>query len=471
MIRTLCLKILRILAGILILGVIFAIVTLGIIEIHFPGTSLNQIIFHAIYLDSSFLATYPRLIFLVLAFTTVLTYLTLKKPYLGIPLLAVAAWVLFTYQPVHVSEIKEDKPISLLRQLWLSTQTTSIYRHLAPTPTITLPQHPKNLILIFAESMEKNYTDSSFGVNLIPHLSSLAAQNTTIAGYRSINGTNWTLASQVATFCGVPLRVQLRDKLGPKTQHFLPNAVCVPDLLSQAGYYTVFAGGTYLPFVGTDVFVREHHFNELWGRDELIAQHFATQNDIGLEEFGVNDSALFQFAKQKLQELAVRKQPFFIALTTLDTHFPHGYVQSFCNKTYNDTRDAIKCSDKILYDFISWCQQQPFFKDTVLVVLGDHLMMSSSDIHELLGKNTRREPYNLIIAPGIPLPKHLDRLYSQMDWAPTLLDLLGLTSAHKLGLGTSLLREDKTWVEQVGPDAFEQELIKNSPQYKHLLGL
>ena len=124
-----------------------------------------------------------------------------------------------------------------------------------------------------------------------------------------------------------------------------------------------------------------------------------------------------------------------------------------------------------MYDFISWCQQQPFFKDTVLVVLGDHLMMSSSDIHELLGKNTRREPYNLIIAPGIPLPKHLDRLYSQMDWAPTLLDLLGLTSAHKLGLGTSLLREDKTWVEQVGPDAFEQELIKNSPQYKHLLGL
>lgn len=374
---------------------------------------------------------------------------------------------------MQVSKLNGEKPIPFWIQLQLSLEETKVYDQFYVTPLLErpLPKKPKNIILIFAESMEKTFADRAYwGENLIPYLTRLGNRYTTVEGYNHINGTNWTLASQVAVFCGVPFKTQFRDRLGVQTDSFMPNAVCVPDLLKRAGYKTVFAKGAYKEFVGTDSFAREHHFDEIWGRDELIEHGYASAQDIGLSQWGINDKVFFEFARKKLTELSRNDDPFFLSLTTLDTHFPNGYLNEGCFQKYGDIRDAIMCSDKIIFDFVEWCRQQPFFENTVIFIIGDHLMMEADEINQDLALYPNRKTYNVIIGRKSIYPYVIQKPFAQFDWGPTILDVAEVPVVDgKLGLGVSLLRQEKTLLERYGYNQLDAEMIKSSPRYQRLL--
>lgn len=440
-----------------------------IIEHYFPDTTFNQMFFHALYIDGEQLSFYYTEIAGVFFISLLAAVIMYKWP------LTVLLFALFFYhnfnQPIKVSDIEVDKKISLPKQIFLSLQWSSIYNKYYKISRLQKPQKPKNIILIFAESMEDNFADKKYwGENLIPYLSELKKEGLSFKGYKSVNGTNWTIASNVATFCGVPIRTHLRDRLGPQTEKFLPNAECLPDMLHKVGYHNVFSTGTYISFVGTDMFVREHHFNEIYGRDELIKENFASDDDIGLEEYGVNDTAMFEFARKKISDLVRQDEPFFISIQTLDTHFPSGYVHPSCEIKYGDTRDAIKCSDKIIYDFVKWCQNQDFYTDTAIIIVGDHLMMSASDIADKSEAYSDREIYNLILEQNIK-PQVIYKPYSMFDWSATIADKAGIISSPYLGLGVSLLRNDETLAERLGAQKLEEEVLKNSGKYNELLGI
>lgn len=449
---------------------LMTLVLLGLLctAYYFPNVTFNQIVFHVLYLDSAQLAFWQVQIAGVLLLSLIGTIIVYKKRFAVVLLILVFLTTCFMFR---VSDIKEDKPISLAKQIYLSMQTSDIYEKYYQTPESRVPENKKNVIVIFAESMEDSFADEKYwGENLIPNLSKLKKEGISFKGYYSLNGTNWTLASNVSTFCGVPLRMQLRDKLGLETKQFIPNAKCLPDLTHELGYYNVFVTSTYLSFVGTDVFVSEHHFDEIYGNDEIIAEGDATFNDVGLESFGLNDVKLFEFARHKIRKLAQKDMPFLMSIQTLDTHFPSGWVHPSCKVKYGDTRDAIKCSDKIIYDFIRWCQKQDFWKNTVLIVVGDHLMMTSSDIAKLSEVYPNREIYNVILEEGVR-EKIIFKPYSMTDWSATIADKAGFVKDGKFGLGVSLLKNKETLTEKLGAQKFEEEVLKNSSVYNRLLGI
>ena len=447
----------------------FALLAVLFAKHFFPDATLNQMVFHALYIDAEQLSYYYLEIagsFFVSLLIAVLVY---KRIYF---LLAVAALAYYVSGiPTKVSDIEVDKKISLSKQLMLSLEWSRLYEKYYTIPELKDNGIKKNVIFIFAESIEDNFSDANYwGENLIPMLSKLKGEGISFSGYFPVNGTNWTLASNVSVFCGVPIRTQLRDRLGPQTQKFLPGAVCLPDLLHQSGYYNVFVKGAYITFVGTDVFIKEHNFDEIWGRDEIIEQNYAQKEDIGLEEYGISDVKLFEFTKQKITELAETDKPFFISVQTLDTHFPHGYVQPSCEVKYGDSRDAVKCSDKMIYDFVKWCQEQDFYDNTLIFVVGDHLMMSASDIAKLSEAYPKREIYNVVLTKDIK-PQSIYKPYSMFDWSAAVADKAGIIKENRLGLGVSLFGNEPTLVQQMGGYRLEEEVLKNSLKYNFLLGI
>lgn len=441
-------------------------------QLYFGGVSLNQLLFHITFLDMQQIAQRWLSLCLIFIFTICATFLIRQKIRITITFIFLFCGFVGCY-PMRVSHLNEETPVPFWTQLYLSFQETSLYdkNYVVPELEQPLPKKSKNIIIIFAESMEKTFGDRAYwGENLIPYLTRLGNRYTTVEGYEHVNGTNWTLASQVAVFCGVPFKTELRDKLDTQTEGFIPGAVCMSDLLKQAGYRTVFAKGAYKEFVGTDVFVTEHHFDEVWGRDELIASGYATEADIGLTAFGVNDRTFFAFARQKVTELSKRAEPFFLSLTTLDTHFPKGYVNTGCVEKYHDIRDAVICSDKIIFDFVEWCRRQPFFKDTVIFVLGDHLMMEANDVNKDLALYPNRRAYNVIINQDMGYPHVIRKPFAQFDWGATILDAANIpTVGRQLGLGVSLLSDTPTLVERYGFPALDVEMIKSSKRYRRLL--
>ena len=321
-------------------------------------------------------------------------------------------------------------------------------------------KHPKNLIVIFTESMEQTFADSNLLKDNL--LSNLMQQNgTSILGQTELSETSWTYAGMVATLCGIT------DKVYIPPRGLSENIVCISDVLQQNGYNLHFIKGTPLKFSGTGYFLQNHSFENVYGIDEL--PQLSDENIYEIKFIGrtLEDSVMLDIFKKQIKQLAEQPAPFMAVALTANTHPYHGHTEKQCSHKYNDMRDSISCVDSILASFAEWFQKQDFAADTTLVILGDHLMMFN-DIQKYLDKSPKREIFNMVWGYAAP-QENTKRQFNQFDWAPTLLEMAGFEwNGHKFGLGTSLLSGEST-MQEIYKDELNSRLIKNSKLYEEKL--
>ena len=98
--------------------------------------------------------------------------------------------------------------------------------------------------------------------------------------------------------------------------------------------------------------------------------------------WGYEDEKLFDFAKRKLSLLAKEDRPFNFEMLTVDTHHPYGYQEEKWEKPFDKgISNSIYHTDRLLEDFMTWLEKQPFYKDTLIVIQGDHTSMAAQYIH------------------------------------------------------------------------------------------
>src|SRR5207248_2066007 len=91
---------------------------------------------------------------------------------------------------------------------------------------------PKNLILIYVESLENTYSDKQlFGYDLLHSLHEL--KGISFKNYIQMPGTGWTIAAMVSTQCGVPLKTMtfFHHRESEFFEKYLGNAECLSDIL------------------------------------------------------------------------------------------------------------------------------------------------------------------------------------------------------------------------------------------------
>jgi len=305
-----------------------------------------------------------------------------------------------------------------------------------PRDVALRPGKPRNLVLIYAESLEQTYGNTDlFGRDLLAPLRRLGGHS--YPSYRQAPGATWTIAGLVATQCGVPLKVYAEhdvDRAGGG-KVFLPGATCLGDLLQAHGYRNVFMGGAPLSFAGKGAFLHDHGYAESWGRDEWLRQGPIAIRD--RNAWGLYDSKLFEHARQRLAELHAAGQPFNLTLLTLDTHNPGGLLSPDCREQgINEFKGIVSCSAERIAGFVEFARERGYLEDTVVVIVGDHLAVPNSLWDQLQQAGESRRIYNLVLAAGGPTPNTGELLH--YDMFPTLLDLVGLDVAgDRLGLGYS----------------------------------
>ncbi len=285
-------------------------------------------------------------------------------------------------------------------------------------------QGPKrNLVLIYAESLEQTYGDTElFGRDLLAPLHALGGFS--FNDYHPMPGATWTMAAMVATQCGVPLKVYSEAPVRAKPGHksFLPGATCLGDVLQAHGWRNVFLGGAPLSFAGKGTFLRDHGYVETWGRRAW--QRAGVRPD-ELNEWGLVDSALFERARTHLRALQASGQPFNLTLLTIDTHNPHGFQSPYCrDHGARDFEGIVNCSAEQIARFISEARQAGELKNTVVVVLGDHLAFPNPAWDELAQAGNRRRMFDLFVGDGLPASNTSELL--PFDLLPSLLTLVGL---------------------------------------------
>ena len=300
---------------------------------------------------------------------------------------------------------------------------------------------PRNLVLIYLESMEQVYADPAlFGRDLLAPLARLGGHS--FPSYQPAPGATWTIAGMVATQCGLPLKVYTESDLrgSDRGRSFMPGATCLGDVLQARGYRNVFMGGAPLSFAGKGAFLRDHGYQEAWGRDEWER---AGVQRAQMNEWGLHDSTLYEGARRRLAELHAAGQPFNLTLLTIDTHNPHGFRSPHCrSRGARDFAGIIACGAEQAAEFVEFARRNGYLRDTVVVILGDHLAVPNPVWEKLQSAGERRRIYNLVIADG-PVAANTQELLP-FDWYPTMLDLLGLqVEGERLALGYTAVGEAK----------------------------
>jgi phosphoglycerol transferase len=106
------------------------------------------------------------------------------------------------------------------------------------------------------------------------------------------------------------------------------------------------------------------------------------------------------------------------------------------------------------------------------VVLGDHWLMTRSLAGVRL-EGEKRSLFNLFINvsgyDGNVQDRPVDRLFSSLDMAPTILESIGIKLKKPyFALGKSILSGEKTLLEEYGYEHVEYELRKKSKFYNKL---
>lgn len=330
-------------------------------------------------------------------------------------------------------------------------------------------EEKKNLILIYLESMEKTLFDREmFPSGLLTELEKLTKENLSFRGFKQLRGSEWTIGGIFSSMCGIPLKTIVHKNSYGRYKLFFPGAKCLPQILKENGYTNYYLQGASLTFAGKGKFLRQHGINNIYGRTYLNEYYNYDKRYHG--NWGINDHGTYKFAKKKLLEISKEKnnKPFFFAMLTVDSHYP-GFLNEKCDAPYESRVENIfLCGDRLIGDFISWIKKQDFYKDTKIVILADHLVMSDSVLHKKMAKYRNREIINIFLSSDGKFTGKF-KPFGAIDLFPTIVEYAGgEIEGRKLGLGTSLFSDKKTLLEKYGFKKLNNYLYKKSNLYENL---
>lgn len=130
-------------------------------------------------------------------------------------------------------------------------------------------------------------------------------------------------------------------------------------------------------------------------------------------------------------------KPFFNHWMTVSNHRPFTYPEGKIDIPGNaKSRDGgVKYTDYSVRKFFELAKKQPWYSNTVFVIVADHCASSAGKTELPLEKY--RIP-GMIFAPGFVQPSKFSTLMSQIDVMPTLFGLLNFSYESKL-LGQNVL--------------------------------
>lgn len=351
------------------------------------------------------------------------------------------------------------------------------------TVEVSFPSKKRNLIYIFMESMESTYISQDLGggesINLLPNLSQMIqsgeainfSNTDKIGGALSIQETAFTAGGMVAQTAGVPLKTSIlksdmnTNDFAADLKTFLPGAYSLGEILENNGYKNYLMMGSDAKFAGRSTYFRQH------GNYKVIDYYSALKNQWIPEGYqvwwGYEDKKLYENAKNVLSTQIDTSRPFNLTLLTADTHFEDGYMSDETPRLYDDQySNVIHYADQLVFDFINWLKQQPFYENTTIIISGDHLSMDK-DFFDNLNPSYQRSIFNMIVNSPKPAQNTENRKFSTFDMYPTTLAALDAKiEGDQLGLGVNLFSDKATLPEKIGYTNFDSEISKRSDYYE-----
>jgi phosphoglycerol transferase len=285
-----------------------------------------------------------------------------------------------------------------------------------------------------------------------------------LGGAYSYEGTTWTASGLISATSGVTVKIPVFTAAYGRIQGFMKGAYSLGQILEKNGYKQTILMGSDAEFANRDLYFKQHGNYEILDINALKKQGRLPKNYN--EWWGFEDQKLFLFAKEELERLSKQDKPFNLTLLTADSHFPDGYVCENCeDKFENQYSNVLRCSSKQISEFVEWVKTQPYYENTTIIIVGDHLTMDPKFMKNV-DKDYERTIYNCIINSAVEPQKEKERKFATFDLYPTTLASLGVTiEGDRLGLGTNLFSNEKTLTEKYGYEYSNRQIAGKSDYY------
>ncbi len=274
---------------------------------------------------------------------------------------------------------------------------------------------PKNIIMISVESLSAEFMDSYGGTkNLTPELDKLGKagmkfERVFATGTRTVRGLE-------ALSLGTPPIPGQAIVRRPGNDHLST----VGELLRYQGMETFFFYGGYGYFDNMNAYYAANNYR-------VVDRTDIPKDKVGFENvWGVADEYLFDQVIRTLDDKSAKGtdgKTFFAQIMTTSNHRPYTYPSGRIDIPSPGGRDGgVKYTDYAIGKFIKDASKKTWFKDTLFVIVADHCA-------SVAGKT--RLPvagYHIPLifyAPALLKPALFTPVVSQIDIAPTLVEVLG----------------------------------------------
>lgn len=162
---------------------------------------------------------------------------------------------------------------------------------------------------------------------------------------------------------------------------------------------------------------------------------------------------------ERVTNISKRGKPWYAFTATLDFHNP-GYTCPDCPPGDDAAIRSLQCADKRTEWFVNWVKSQPWFNETLVVMIGDHNARLPHITSKPEYKGFERMTYNVWMnAEADPNVNLTNRQYANVDMLPTILSAAGIkVKGDRIGVGTNLFSQRPTFIEEFGLDAFLNRL-------------
>jgi len=322
------------------------------------------------------------------------------------------------------------------------------------------PQAQMNILLVVLESVRASDTGFWGGVPITPNLDALAKRSVVATEFYA-NATQ-TIRGEMAILCslldynrGAPF-----SESGARLRQH-----CLPEILAQHGYSTHWIHGYRSDFFKRDLFLPQVGFEHIHDQTAIRA---SMPNAINIG-WGIRDEDTMAYAIDMLSQQA---QPFFAEVLTLSNHHPFEWEWEHGGADMRHLDDhgelaayhkGIHYTDYAVGKLVAKFDASPLAKNTVLIITGDHGVWHFDKQKEhssmfVLNEKYFRLPF-IMHLPQQTQARQLDFVASQVDIAPSLLDLLQIQHDTAF-LGQSMLSEPEderfAIMEKIGGAGFRR---------------
>ena len=293
----------------------------------------------------------------------------------------------------------------------------------------TAAENHKNVVLITIESYSAEFL-KMYGneQNITPFLDSLATKSLVFSNLYAV-GNRTVRGLEAVTLCLPPTAGESVVKRVDNKEKFSTGSV-----FKQKGYNVKYLYGGDAYFDNMQDFFGGNGY-------EIVDKKTFKPNEITFQNiWGVCDEDMYNKAITEMNSEFKENKPFFNHIMTVSNHRPFTYPNDKIDipGDAKSREGGVKYTDFAMKEFFNKAKKQPWFANTVFVILADHCASSSGKTE--LPVDKYRIPA-MVYSPGFITPKHYTNLMSQIDVMPTVFGLLNFNYQSKF-FGQDVLKSD-----------------------------